>query len=115
MQGGEDCPDRNGCMCMARRRRRKKHKNSKNLGLITLILVFMLTIVGLHSNKLWQRKVELETRRDQLATQIETEQNRTVELEQLRKYVQTDSYAEEVAQDQLGLVHEGEIVFEIEK
>ncbi|MCR5417894.1 MAG: septum formation initiator family protein [Lachnospiraceae bacterium] len=100
---------------MARRRRRKKKENNRNLGLITVVLVIMLTIVGVHSNSLWARKADLETERAQLAEQIEAENARTEELKQLRKYVQTDSYAKEVAQDKLGLVHEGEIVFEIEK
>ena len=100
---------------MARRRRNIKHKNNRNLGLITFILTFMLVIVGLHSRELWQRKVELESQKTQLEQQIQEQEARTTELQQLRKYVQTDSYAEEVAQQQLGLVHEGEIVFEIEK
>ena len=100
---------------MVRRRKKNKHKNSRNLGLVIFILAFMLVIVGLHSRQLWHRKVDLEAQKAQLQQQIETEEARAVELGQLRKYVQTDSYAEEVAQDQLGLVHEGEIVFEIEK
>ncbi len=100
---------------MARKRRKIKHKGSRNLGLIAFILAFMLISVGLHSRQLWQRKVELEKQKAQLESQIQSEELRTQELVQLKKYVQTDSYAQEVAQDQLGLVHEGEIVFEIEK
>ncbi len=100
---------------MTRRRRKIKHKGSRNLGLIAFIVCFMLISVGLHSRQLWQRKVQLEAQKAQLESQIQSEEARSLELEQLRKYVQTDSYAQEVAQDQLGLVHEGEIVFEIEK
>ncbi len=80
-----------------------------------MILALMLLIVGIHSFGLWKKQTALTEQREQLAAQIEAEQKRTEELSQLRKYVKTDSYAQEIAQDKLGLVHEGEIVFEIEK
>lgn len=89
--------------------------NSRNVAPIAVILVIMLLIVGIHSLNLWRTQTELEAQRAELETQIEAENRRTEELKELRKYVQTDSYAREVAQDKLGLVHEGEIVFEIQK
>ena len=75
----------------------------------------MLAIVGIHSHNLWRTQTDLKAEREQLEQQLADEQARTEELKELRKYVQTDSYAEEVAQDKLGLVHEGEIVFEIQR
>ena len=100
---------------MKRKRKGLKKKNSRNIIPIGLILAIMLVIVGIHSHNLWQTKSSLEAERLQLEQQLEAEQARTEELKELRKYVQTDSYAEEVAQDKLGLVHEGEIVFEIQR
>ena len=35
--------------------------------------------------------------------------------EELKKYVQTDSYVEEIAEEKLGLVHNGEIIFKTTK
>lgn len=47
-----------------------------------------------------------------LNERIEEEQQRTTEIEELREYMQTDEYAEEVAREKLGLVKDNEIVFE---
>ena len=38
-----------------------------------------------------------------------------IKLEELKKYVQTDSYVEEIAEEKLGLVHNGEIIFKTTK
>ena len=100
---------------MKRRRKGLKKKNSRNILPIGVILVIMLAIVGIHSHNLWRTQTDLKAEREQLEQQLADEQARTEELKELRKYVQTDSYAEEVAQDKLGLVHEGEIVFEIQR
>ncbi|MBR4758981.1 MAG: septum formation initiator family protein [Lachnospiraceae bacterium] len=79
------------------------------------MLGVMLVIVGIHSYNLWQKQSNLKAERAQLEQELAEEYARTEELKEFRKYVQTDSYAEEVAQDKLGLVHEGEIVFEIQR
>ena len=100
---------------MARNRVEYKKNNSRSGGWVILILAFMLVIVGVHSFHLWQKQIQLDAQRTELAQEIEAQQQRSEQLEELRKYVQTDSYAEEVAQEKLGLVHEGEIVFEIDK
>ena len=42
---------------------------------------------------------------------IEQEEKRTEEIEELKKYVQTKKYAEEIAKERLGLVYEDEILF----
>ena len=100
---------------MARTRVEYKKNNNYGVGFVLCILVFMLMIVGLHSLRLWNTQSELKLQTTQLSQQIDQEQQRKVELEEFRKYVQTDSYAQEIAQDKLGLVHEGEIVFRIDK
>ena len=46
-----------------------------------------------------------------LEEQIAAEEKRAQEIEEFRKYTKTKKYAEEVAKDKLGLVHEGEIIF----
>ena len=43
--------------------------------------------------------------------QIEDEQTRTEEIDKLKKYMETDEYAEEVAREKLGLVKDNETVF----
>ena len=50
-----------------------------------------------------------------LEQQIAGEEKRTEEIEEYRKYTTTKKYAEEVANDKLGLVHDGEIIFKEKK
>ncbi|MBO4337032.1 MAG: septum formation initiator family protein [Lachnospiraceae bacterium] len=100
---------------MYKKRSRLKKNKSKNVIPVTVILVIMLAIVGIHSFGLWQTKSDLQMQKAELEAQIQSEEARKEELADLKRYVQTDSYAEEVAQDKLGLVHEGEIVFEIRR
>lgn len=47
-----------------------------------------------------------------LGAQIEAEQTRAEQIEEFGKYTQTKAYVEEVAKDKLGLVYEGEILFQ---
>lgn len=47
-----------------------------------------------------------------MALQIEAEQTRAEQIEEFGKYTQTKAYVEEVAKDKLGLVYEGEILFQ---
>lgn len=46
-----------------------------------------------------------------LDAQIEEENERTTEIDELKEYMQTDEYVEEIARDKLGLVKDNEIVF----
>ena len=51
----------------------------------------------------------------QLEKQMEAEEARSEEIEELKEYVQSDEYAEQVAKDKLGLVYEDEIIFKPEE
>jgi cell division protein DivIC len=46
-----------------------------------------------------------------LKQSIEEETERTQEIRDLKEYMQTDAYVEEVAREKLGLVKDNEIVF----
>lgn len=46
-----------------------------------------------------------------LDRQIEEEEGRTTEIDDLKEYMETDGYVEETAREKLGLVKENEIVF----
>ena len=50
----------------------------------------------------------------QLQEQIDAETKRSEEIEEYRKYTQTQKYVEEVAKEKLGLVNENEIIFKEE-
>ena len=47
--------------------------------------------------------------------QIESEQQRTEEIEAMEEYKNTKEYVEEIAKDKLGLVYDDEILFKPEE
>ena len=47
----------------------------------------------------------------ELEAQIQEEEERTKEIEQMEEYVGTDEYIEQTARDKLGLIYENEIIF----
>lgn len=59
-----------------------------------------------------QKKIDAyDARIQELTAEIQKEEQRAKDLEEFRKYTQTKGYVEEVAQDKLGLVYDGEIIF----
>ena len=56
-----------------------------------------------------------DIKKENLDQRIADEKERTVEIDNLKDYMKTDEYAEEVARERLGLVKPDEIVFQEEK
>ena len=92
---------------MARRKAayRKRHQNRFSMFLVTLV-------VAVRSVELQQKIAGYDTQIASLGAQIEAEQTRAEQIEEFGKYTQTKAYVEEVAKDKLGLVYEGEILFQ---
>jgi len=77
-----------------------------SIGVVALILAIMVQTHNL------EKKSQAQTEKvDELTLQLEKEQQRTTDIEELSKYMQTKQYVEEVAKDKLGLVYSGEIIF----
>ena len=98
---------------MARRKAayRKRHQNRFSMFLVTLV-VLMIMVVAARSVELQQKIEGYDTQIASLGAQIEAEQTRAEQIEEFGKYTQTKAYVEEVAKDKLGLVYEGEILFQ---
>lgn len=90
---------------------------SNQLGMlvIALIVLVLLGWLTMESRNLQSRLAVYDARAAELEEQIEDETERTEEIKELKEYMQTDEYAEEVAREKLGLVKENEIVFQEEK
>ena len=86
----------------SKKRKKKKKVGYNSLGMIAIALVVLVLLGGLmlESNDLKER-----------LTGYEDEQTRTEEIDKLKKYMETDEYAEEVAREKLGLVKDNETVF----
>jgi len=81
--------------------------------LVSVVVVMLLVVVSVNSFLLKQKQDTYKEREAELDELIAAEEQRTTELEELRKYTQTQAYIEEVAKEKLGLVKEGEIVFKM--
>ena len=97
----------------------KKNKKIANdrmgmLGIALIVLVLIGSMV-IQSRGLKESLAGYETRAEALNQQIEEEKARTEEIQNLKEYMLTDEYAEQVAREKLGLVKENEIIFQEEK
>lgn len=96
---------------MNRKKRLRRHVGSLAIvGVVVLLLVF----VSIGSLSLRVSNEKKQERIEELEKQIAEEEERSEELEEYGKYVQTKKYAEEVAKEKLGLVYEDEIIFKAE-
>ena len=93
---------------------RKRRQNRFGMFLVSLVVVMLLIVVAFNSIGLMAKKVSYQKKEAVLQEQIAVEQERAQEIEEFEKYTHTKKYIEEVARDKLGLVYEGEILFEDE-
>ena len=95
----------------SKKRKKKKKVGYNSLGAIALVVLVLLGGLMLESNDLKERLTGYDAKAATLQQQIEDEQTRTEEIDKLKKYMETDEYAEEVAREKLGLVKDNETVF----
>lgn len=93
---------------------RGKRQNRLGMFLVSAVVIMLLLVVSINSYSLRQKQDTYAAREAELDALIAAEEERTIELEEFRKYTQTQAYIEEVAKEKLGLVREGEIVFKME-
>lgn len=92
---------------------RGKRQNRLGMFLVSAVVLMLLVVVTVNSITLRQKQETYLAREAELDAMIEEEELRAAELEEFRKYTQTQAYIEEVAKEKLGLVKEGEILFKM--
>ncbi len=65
----------------------------------------------MQGQRLSSRLAANEQKTVELQQQIESENQRTEDIDNMQEYMQSDEYAEKVAREKLGLVKDGEILF----
>ena len=98
---------------MARTAMAKKKKHSSFMGFVLVAMVVMLiSLIIFLQGRETKSKLEAYAAQEQtLDERIEEQMARSEEIDEYEKYVQTKAYAGEQAQEKLGLVKEGEIIF----
>ena len=99
---------------------RKKERIKSNIGTLSVsFVVFALAAViaytPVRSSGLKDKRDTYKQREENLKKQIEKEVERSSELEEYEKYVQTRKYIEEIAKEKLGLVYDDEIILKPQK
>ncbi len=98
-------------MRQTKTRKIKSRKRRFDSRLVVGTLVVLLIVVSVAKMQLNQKAESNMEYMAELQAELDTEVARQEELEELKKYIQTKAYVEEVAKERLGLVYEGEILF----
>ena len=93
---------------------RKKRQNGFSVALVIMVLVMLMIVITFGRINLSKKQEVYAQKEEQLQEQIDAEVERSEEIEEYRKYTQTQKYVEEVAKEKLGLVNENEIIFKSE-
>ena len=94
-------------------KKRKKKNRQNRIAMLAVTFVVGILSFGMMSKSyaLSRQLSDYKEQEKSLDSQIEEENERTAEIDDLKEYMQTDEYVEEIARDKLGLVKDNEIVF----
>lgn len=90
----------------------KRKRNRISMIVITGIVMILMVFLVYQRNKVQAQLDRYHAEEVVLQEKIASENARTKEIDQLKEYMKTDEYAEEVAREKLGLVKDNEIVFQ---
>ena len=77
---------------------------------MTLVVGLLAFTVGLRSQALRQQEKSYARQEERLTKEIQSEQLRTQQLDEKKKYVTTKQYIEQVAREKLGLIDPDEVL-----
>lgn len=97
------------------RRRRLRSSNFRGMCCISAVVLVLLAVLAVRSHSLKLSNAVYREELVKIEKQLEQEEARTEEIDEMKRYMQSDEYAEQVAKDKLGLVYENEIVFKPEE
>lgn len=93
----------------------RKEKRKNGLKIIAAAVLVLFVVITCSSIELQAKKSALEKQKSELEAELQTEQERSEELEDQRAYMQTVRYIEEVARKVLGLVYPDETILRPEE
>lgn len=100
---------------MAKKKAGEKIESRLAIITVTVAVASMAIILGIRVNSIKQELAKREAYNESIVAELAQEEERAKELEERRKYVQTDSYIIEMAREKLGLVFPDEIAIKAEK
>ncbi len=96
--------------------RRRLSKSSK-LGMIVISVIVLALVIGMgvQSQALRAKNAEYEAQKEELEEQIQDEEVRAEEIEEMGAYLNSDEYIEKLARENLGLVFEDDVIYRAEE
>lgn len=94
---------------------RRKQKNGTGIGIIAIVVLILCGTVSYQRIGLEKEKAYDELKIKSLNEKIEEQNERAVDIKNLKKYTKTKKYIEEIAREKLGLVYKDEILIEPEE
>ena len=97
-------------MFMEKRKRTKKSRKASSLFVRVFLLVFLCTVFA----GVGQKFIRYQEVKEELAVvtaKIEEEKEKQLDFETRREYYTSDSYIEQIAREQLGMVKSNEIIY----
>ena len=95
------------------RRRKKRHATGTGYIFILVLCIFgTITCARLQLN---DKRAKLLEQQGELTKQLELEEERSKEIDDLSAYVQTKKYVEDMAREKFGLVYKNEILIQSEE
>lgn len=90
---------------------RIKKKRKKHSIFLRVFITAFLCAVGIGTYDRVQEYQRLMDEQMVIATQIEEEQQKKIEFQNKKEYYTSDSYVEQIARDQLGMVKPNEVLY----
>lgn len=100
---------------MGQNKKRPSKSNRRGMLGIAVVVMTLLVVLLIQSQKLIEKNSVYETQKEELKQEIQDEEIRAEEIENLKEYVDSDEYIEKIARDKLGLVYDDEIIFKAEE
>jgi cell division protein DivIC len=95
-------------------KKRPSKSNRRGMAAIAGIVMILLVVLLVQSQKISAQNARYEAQKTELEQQIKDEELRAGEIENLKDYVNSKEYIEQIARDKLGLVYSDEILFKAE-
>jgi cell division protein DivIC len=93
---------------------RRVQKRKTGIGIIAFVILMLFGTVAYGRIGLQDKYKEDKLKIERLQSRIDEQEERAVDINNLKAYVQTKKYIEDIAREKLGLVYEDEIIFEPE-
>ena len=92
------------------KKKRRRRRSTGNV-CISIIVVVFVAVMAIQIYQLRQKDADYMARENELKEQYEQETQRSSEIDDLEKYMQSSEYYEDVAKSKLGLTYKNEIIF----